>query len=74
MPAVATGSMKLVPGGRPDQLTFVFKDGTNIRPGDTHMQSVVITLDGLDHHLEDWTSVDGKGALATLRLDFERSR
>src|SRR5579863_9257219 len=49
------------PGGKPNQVVFKFKDGTNIGPHDGHMQSVTFTFDGPDHHTEDWDYIDAKG-------------
>ena len=53
--------MALVKGQAPNQIRFEFVDGTNISPGDLHMQRLVITIVDADHHDETWTSVaDGK--------------
>jgi hypothetical protein len=38
-----------------NQLAFEFVDGTNILPGDGHMQRLVITFRDPDHHDETWT-------------------
>lgn len=65
--------MKLVPGSDPNVLLFEFKDGTNIAPGDIHMQSVKIIFVDADHHYEDWTSNDN-GQLTTMRFDFHRKK
>ncbi len=48
--------MALVPGKGGNELAFDYVDGTNIAPGDTHMQSVVIRFSDADHHEEAWTS------------------
>ena len=48
--------MALVPSKAPNQLAFQFIDGTNIGPGDGHMQGVVFTFIDADHHEEQWTS------------------
>ena len=54
--------MALVKGASASQLVFEFVDGTNIRPGDEHMQRLVLTITDADHHDETWTSgSDGKG-------------
>jgi hypothetical protein len=48
--------MAMVASPAPNQLTFEFVDGTNIRPGDEHMKRVVITFHDADRHDEAWTS------------------
>src|SRR5438309_7824724 len=48
---------KSVPAGA-NQVAFEFKDGTNIGPNDGHMQKIVFTFDGPDHHIEEWTYRD----------------
>lgn len=63
--------MLLVKGGEPNKLVFKFKDGTNIAPGDGHMQQLTITFDGPNHHTEDWTYNSG-GKEDTTRFDFKR--
>jgi len=39
-------------------VTFEFFDGTNIGPGDGHMQRVTFTEPDAEHHVEDWTFLD----------------
>ncbi len=63
-----------VPGNNPNIIVFKFKDGTNIGPHDQHMQEVTFTLDGPDHHLEDWSSVDEKGVASVGHFDFKRKK
>lgn len=63
-----------VPGDKPNQVVFRFKDGTNIGPHDGHMQAVTFTFDGSDHHIEDWSYVDAKGTVTTSRFDFKRKK
>jgi hypothetical protein len=42
-------------------ISFEFMDGTNIGPGDGHMQLATFSLPDADHQLEDWTFLnDGK--------------
>jgi hypothetical protein len=48
--------MALVPSAKPNQVAFSFVDGTNIGPGEGHMQSVVFTFIDADHREEAWTS------------------
>jgi hypothetical protein len=38
--------------------SFEFVDGTNIGPGDGHMQHVTFTQPDADHHTEEWVFVD----------------
>lgn len=63
-----------VPDGKPNQVVFKFKDGTNIGPHDGHMQSVTFTFDGSDHHMEDWGYVDAHGTVTTAHFDFKRKK
>ena len=63
-----------VPDSNPNRIVFKFKDGTNIGPHDQHMQEVTFTFDGADHHTEDWTSVDAKGAVTVGHFDFKRKK
>jgi hypothetical protein len=39
-------------------VSFEFVDGTNIGPGDGHMQNVTFTQPDADHHLEEWVFLD----------------
>ncbi len=39
-------------------ITFEFFDGTNIAPGDGHMQRVTFTQSDPDHHTEEWVFLD----------------
>lgn len=39
-------------------VSFEFMDGTNIGPGDGHMQRVTFTLPDADHHVEEWVFLD----------------
>jgi hypothetical protein len=39
-------------------VSFEFVDGTNIGPGDGHMQRVTFTQLDADHHIEEWTFLD----------------
>jgi len=65
--------MKLVASDDPKSLLFDFKDGTNIAPGDGHMQSVKFIFVDADHHFEDWSYIDG-GKVYTRRFDFHRKK
>jgi hypothetical protein len=51
--------MALVPSKAANQVAFTFVDGTNIGPGETHMQGVVFTFVDADHHDEAWSSSGG---------------
>ena len=66
--------MVLVPGSDPNRLTFKFRDGTNIAPGDGHMQEVTFILDGPDHHVEEWAYLDHGKETPPGRFDFHRKR
>ena len=64
--------MALVKSPAANQIAFEFVDGTNIKPGDTHMFGLVLTITDADHHDATWTSlVDGK---KTPPLTFRYSR
>ena len=39
-------------------VSFEFFDGTNIGPGEGHMQHVTFTQPDSDHHVEEWVFVD----------------
>jgi len=53
----------------PKKVVFEFRDGTNIRPGDSHMRSLAITLVDADHHNEDWGyDMGGKISTGTFYL------
>ena len=39
-------------------VSFEFYDGTNIAPGDGHMQHVTFTHPDANHHTEEWVFVD----------------
>jgi hypothetical protein len=39
-------------------VSFEFTDGTNIGPGDGHMQHVTLTEPDADHHVEEWVFLD----------------
>ena len=65
--------MKLVPGNDPKVVFFDFMDGTNIAPGDGHMQSVKFTFVDADHHYEDWGYNDN-GKITTAHFEFHRKK
>lgn len=46
--------LRAKPAGKPSEIEFEFKDGTNIRPGDGHMQRLTLTFIDADHHNETW--------------------
>ncbi len=46
--------MRALPSDQPNRIAFEFKDGTNIRPGDTFMRRLVITFVDPDHPDEEW--------------------
>jgi len=39
-------------------VSFEFVDGTNIKPGDGHMQRVTFTQSDTNHHVEEWVFLD----------------
>jgi hypothetical protein len=39
-------------------VSFEFFDGTNIGPGDGHMQHVTFAAPDSDHHTEEWVFLD----------------
>jgi hypothetical protein len=45
---------RAVPSSQSTQVTFEFKDGTNIRPGDGYMRQLTMTFVDADHHNETW--------------------
>jgi len=50
-------------------VSFEFFDGTNIGPGDGHMQRVTFTEPDADHHVEEWVFLDhGKEMKEVLTL------
>jgi len=65
--------MTLVPGDNANILVFKFKDGTNLSEGGGHMNRVTFTLDGPDHHIEEWTFLKD-GHETTSRSEFHRIR
>ena len=54
-------------------VTFEFVDGTNIAPGDGHMQRVTFTQPDADHHTEEWVFVD-HGQEHRERFTLEKTR
>jgi hypothetical protein len=65
--------MVLVPGRDPNKLVFEFKDGRNIKPGDVYMNRVAFTIDGPNHHTEEWTHIEN-GEEKTTRVEFRRKQ
>ncbi len=56
--------LRAVPSSQPGQITFEFKDGTNIRPGDGYMRRLVLSFVDVDHHNEAW-GYESNGKLET---------
>ena len=46
--------LRAKPSAGTAEINFEFKDGTNIRPGEGHMQQLTLTLLDADHHNETW--------------------
>ena len=65
--------MTLALGENPNTLVFKFKDGTNLSEGGGHMNRVTFTLDGPDHHIEEWAFLKD-GHETTSRAEFRRIR
>jgi hypothetical protein len=63
-----------VAGGDPNRVVLKFKDGTNIGAHDGHMQGVTFIFDGADHHVEEWSYIDGQGKITTSQFDFKRKK
>jgi hypothetical protein len=66
--------MAMTKAPAPDQLAFEFVDGTNIQPGDTRMQRLVITFKDNDHHDETWTAMDGGKEGPALTFSYSRKK
>lgn len=54
-------------------VTFEFMDGTNIGPGDGHMQRVIFSQPDADHHTEEWVFLD-KGKEQKQVFTLERTK
>jgi len=65
--------MRAVSSGKPDQIAFEFRDGTNIRPGDGFMRRLVITVVDADHHDEEW-GFDSKGEVHSGVFHMTRAK
>ena len=63
--------MEAVNGIAPNTVEFKFLDGTNIHPGDVHMEKVKMTVQDADHHSEVWTS-NVKGKMEPGEFVFHR--
>lgn len=66
--------MASVPAKAPNQVAFEFIDGTNIKPGDGYMASLVITFIDADHHDEAWAYRTKDGMMPATPFHFERVR
>jgi hypothetical protein len=66
--------LRFVSTSDPKVVAFEFKDATNLSsPTAAHMIGVKFTLLDPNHHVEEWTSVDG-GQTETSRFDFQRKQ
>ena len=54
-------------------VSFEFFDGTNIGPGDGHMQRVTFTQPDANHHTEEWVFLD-HGKTMTELFTLERAK
>lgn len=50
----------------PKSVSFEFFDGTNIGPGDAHMQHVTFIQTDTDHHVEEWGFLDHGKEMKTV--------
>ena len=66
--------MALIKAQAPNQIGFEFVDGTNIKPGDTYMKRLVLTIIDADHHNETWTSVAGGKETPPMVLTYSRKK
>jgi hypothetical protein len=64
--------MKLVASDA-KSVSFEFFDGTNIGPGDGHMQHVTFSVPDADHHVEEWTYLD-HGKEMKEAFTYERAK
>lgn len=62
-----------VPSKDPKSISFEFKDGTNIRPGDGFMRQLTIEFVDADHHNEIW-GYDNKGKIESNTFYLTRSK
>jgi YD repeat-containing protein len=65
--------LRATAAGKPGEVAFEFKDGTNIRPGDGYMKQIVIAFVDADHHNETW-GYDNKGTLQSHTLYLTRAK
>ena len=61
-------------GPNANRIVFEFVDGTNIRPGDEHMQRLVLTTTHADHHDETWTSGSGGKGRPPMTFSYTRKK
>ena len=54
-------------------VSFEFVDGTNIGPGDGHMQRATFTQADADHHVEEWVFLDHRKEIKEL-FTLERAK
>jgi hypothetical protein len=66
--------MALVKAQAPNQIAFEFVDGTNIKPGDTYMKRLVLTIIDADHHDETWTSVSDGRETPSMTFSYSRKK
>jgi hypothetical protein len=65
--------MRATPAKEANRIAFEFADGTNLRTHPAHMQGLVLTMPEADHHLEEWTFLDGT-AKNTMTFDLRRKK
>ncbi len=65
--------LRAVPSNQPTKVAFEFKDGTNIRTGDSFMRQLVITFVDADRHNETW-GYDNNGNIQAGTIYLTRTR
>ncbi len=65
--------MRAAASDKANRITFDFKDGTNIRPGDGYMRQLVVDFVDADHHNETW-GFDLKGKLQSGTFYLTRAK
>ena len=63
--------MQAVNSAGSNVVEFKYLDGTNIQPGDSHMENVKVTMVDADHHKELWMSTEN-GKSSSMEFDFHR--
>lgn len=67
-------TMTAKPGGDATKVAFEFTSGTNMKPEDGHMHSVVFTFVDKDHFTAEWTFFEGGKAKDTKKFEHVRKK